>query len=58
MLLADVLKLIGAVLEFILGILGIGGAIVLSLFRIPLLVTLVYHIVTLVLAKNNHATVW
>ncbi|MGN8645874.1 hypothetical protein ACTNEO_05530 [Gracilibacillus sp. HCP3S3_G5_1] len=58
MLLAGILKLVGAGLEFLLGIPVFGGAIILSLYWTPLFIMLVYHIVTLILSKSNNATIW
>ncbi|PWU67065.1 hypothetical protein [Gracilibacillus dipsosauri] len=58
MLISGVLKLIGAGFEFFLGIPGYGGVFILSLLWTPLLFMLIYHIVTLVISKNNHTPIW
>ncbi|MDX8045100.1 hypothetical protein SH601_03790 [Gracilibacillus sp. S3-1-1] len=51
-------KLIGASFEFYLGIPFVGGAFIVSFFWLPLIAMLAYHIITLTLSQNNHATIW
>ena len=58
MVAAGVMKIIGAGLEFILALPGFGGALIISLFWLPLLFMLVYHIITLVKSKNLNLPVW
>ncbi|WP_017187783.1 hypothetical protein [Alkalibacillus haloalkaliphilus] len=58
MILAGVLKLVGAGLEFFLGIPGLGGGFILALYWTPLLFMLVFHIVTLVFSKNEGLPIW
>lgn len=58
MIVSGILKLVGAGLEFFLGIPVIGGSFILALYWAPLLFMLVYHIVTLVLAKKENQAIW
>lgn len=58
MVVAGVMKLVGAGFEFFLGIPGFGGTIILGLYWTPLLFMLVYHIITLVLSRYAYTTIW
>ncbi|MFC0015443.1 MULTISPECIES: hypothetical protein [Allobacillus] len=58
MVISGVMKLIGSGMEFFLGIPGVGGVFILSFVWIPLLFMLIYHIVTLVLAKKSEQRIW
>ena len=58
MVVSGVMKLVGAGAEFFLGIPAVGGAFIIALFWIPLLVMLAYHITTLVISKKHNQTIW
>ncbi|MFC4402774.1 hypothetical protein [Gracilibacillus xinjiangensis] len=58
MIVSGILKLLGAVFEFFLGIPGLGGSLIISLLWTPLLFMLIYYIITLVLSKTFRAPIW
>ncbi|SER89943.1 hypothetical protein SAMN04487944_11269 [Gracilibacillus ureilyticus] len=58
MIASGVLKLIGAVFEFFLGIPLIGGSFILNLLWTPLIFMLIYHIITLAISKSGRAPIW
>ncbi|RCW63533.1 hypothetical protein [Saliterribacillus persicus] len=58
MLISTILKFIGSGLEFFLGIPGVGGGFILSLSWAPLLFMLIYHVITLVMARKENTAIW
>ncbi|KAB8125767.1 hypothetical protein F9U64_21740 [Gracilibacillus oryzae] len=58
MILSGILKLLGVLAEFFLGIPAIGGTFILSLLWTPLLFMLVYYIITLVVSRVSGAPIW